>query len=55
MMAHPLICEIPNIWFDKWKYDDAEKRHHEAQLKENEPIITESDVVPDEANAGNKV
>jgi len=29
VMSHPFIAEIPSIWFDKWRCDDAEKVYQE--------------------------
>ena len=31
VMAHPYVSEIPSIWFDKWRCEDAEKNFHEKQ------------------------
>jgi len=30
-MSHPYVSEIPSIWFDKWRCDDAEKIYQEKQ------------------------
>merc|ERR1712012_1017093 len=31
VMSHPFIAEIPSIWFDKWRCDDAEKVYQEKK------------------------
>jgi len=31
VMTHPYVSELPSIWFDKWRCDDAEKVYHEKQ------------------------
>jgi len=31
VMSHPFVAEIPSIWFDKWRCDDAEKAHQEKK------------------------
>jgi len=31
VMAHPFVSEIPSIWFDKWRCEDAEKNFREKQ------------------------
>ena len=36
-MSHSLVAEIPSIWFDKWRYDDAEKAYQEANSSTVDP------------------
>jgi len=31
VMSHPYVSEIPSIWFDKWRCDDAERIYQEKQ------------------------
>jgi len=31
VLSHPYVAEIPSIWFDKWRCDDAEKIYQEKQ------------------------
>jgi len=31
VMTHPYVSELPSIWFDKWRCDDAEKAFREKQ------------------------
>jgi len=31
VMTHPYVSELPSIWFDKWRCDDAEKAYREKQ------------------------
>jgi len=42
-MAHPYIAEIPSIWFDKWRCDDAEKVYQEKKsgAQSGSSLVTE--------------
>jgi len=31
VVSHPYVSEIPSIWFDKWRCEDAERTYQEAQ------------------------
>lgn len=31
VISHPYVAEVPSIWFDKWRCDDAEKSYQEKQ------------------------
>jgi len=45
VMSHPFIAEIPSIWFDKWRCDDAEKVYQEkksgVQPQTGSSLVTE--------------
>jgi len=45
VMSHPFVAEIPSIWFDKWRCDDAEKVYQEkksgAQPQTGSSLVTE--------------
>jgi len=40
VMTHPYVSELPSIWFDKWRCDDAEKAFRE---KESESCVQAGD------------
>jgi len=42
-MSHPFIAEIPSIWFDKWRCDDAEKVYQEKKsgVQTGSSLVTE--------------
>jgi len=42
-MAHPYVAEIPSIWFDKWRCDDAEKVYQEKKsgAQSGSSLVTE--------------
>jgi len=55
VMSHPFVAEIPSIWFDKWRCDDAEKVYQEKKSGAGAGAQTGTSLVSEIAKARRQI